>query len=118
MIGSGALAATTLLASVGPVSAREVQREGGCAGPADWRLEVENEDGGLQVNLRIRGPEDRTWDVRIKQDGNRFFRADRSTGGDGEFRIRRQRPNTRGTDTIVFHAFGPGSQECHGRVVF
>jgi hypothetical protein len=70
------------------------------------------------VDLRIRSPEDRTWDMRVKQDGSRSFRADRSTGSDGEFRIRRQRPNTRGTDTIVFHAYGPGSQECHGRNVF
>ena len=118
LVGVAAMAATTVLALAAPVSAREIQREGDCSGPAEWRLEVENEDGGLQVDLRIRGPERRRWDVRIVQDGQRFFKGDRDTGSDGEFRIRRQRPNTRGTDTISFRAFGPGDQVCHGRIVF
>jgi hypothetical protein len=117
-VTAAALALAGVLALGAPASAREVQREGDCVGPADWRLEVENEVGGLQVDLRIRGPENRSWDVRIKQNGNRFFHDTRNTGPDGEFRIRRQRPNTAGTDDIFFRALGPGDQVCQGRILF
>lgn len=113
------LGLSALLAVSAPVAAGdpgEVQRQGDCSGNADWRLEVEPEDGGLQVDLRIRQDDQagRVWDIRIKQNGERFFRADRTTDEDGEIRIRRQRPNTAGDDRFFFKAIGPGGQTCSG----
>ncbi len=114
-----AFAMSALVAVSSPVAAdgaAEVQREGDCSGNADWRLEVEREDGGLQVDLRIRQDDQpgQVWDIRIKQNGERFFRADRTTNEDGEIRIRRQRPNTAGDDRFFFKAIGPNGQTCAG----
>jgi hypothetical protein len=120
-LAGATLAMGALLAAGGPAAAGgtgEVEREGDCSGNADWRLEVEREDGGLQVDLRIRQDDQagKVWDIRIRQDGVRFFKALRTTNEDGEIRIRRQRPDTRGPDTFSFKAFGPGSQTCRGSV--
>lgn len=113
------LVMSSLLAVSAPVAAGDagqVQREGSCSGNADWRLEVEPEDGGLQVDLRIRQDDQpgRVWDIRIRQNGERFFRANRTTDEDGEIRIRRQRPDTAGDDRFFFKAIGPGGQVCAG----
>ena len=115
------LALGAALAVAGPTAAGgagEVEREGDCTGNAEWRLEVEHEDGGLQVDLRIRQDDQagKLWDIRIRHDGVRFFKGTRRTDENGEIRIRRQRPNTAGTDRFSFRAFGPGSQTCRGAV--
>ena len=114
------LAMSALFAASGPVAAAhiEVQREGNCSGNADWRLEVEHENSGLQVDLRIRQDDQagRVWEIRMRQNGVRFFNETRTTNQDGEIRIRRQRPNTAGDDTFFFKAIGPNDQVCRGSV--
>jgi hypothetical protein len=114
-----ALALGTVVALPATTAAREEQKERDCAGPARWRLEVENEDGGLQVDLRIRDARpDSRWHITMKQEGNEFLDVTRRADEDGEIRLRRQRGNTRGTDTFRFVANGPGDQECRGVLVF
>ena len=112
----GALVLAAAPATAGGAGAAE--REGNCTSSAEWRLEVEREDGGLQVDLRIRQDDQagRMYDIRIRQNGNKFFDANRTTNADGEIRLRRQRPNTAGSDTFSFKALGPGTIVCHGSV--
>lgn len=115
------LALGALVLAASPVTAGGaggVEREGNCSTSADWRLEVEREDGGLQVDLRIRQDDQpgRVYDIRIRQNGNKFFDQDRITDEDGEIRLRRQRPNTAGSDTFFFKALGPGTIVCRGSV--
>jgi hypothetical protein len=115
----GALVATGVLAVAAPTSASEVQREGDCVGPAEWRLEVNGEGGGLQLDLRIRGPKNRPWLLRTRVDGVSFpnYAGKSSTRDDVGFRIWHQLTNTRGTDAYSFRALGPGGEVCEGTVV-
>jgi hypothetical protein len=114
-----ALALGTVVAFPASTAAREEQKERDCVGPARWRLEVQNEDGGLQVDLRIRDARaGSTWHITMRHEGNRFVNVTRRADEDGEIRLRRQRRNTRGTDTFRFRAAGPGDQVCRGVLVF
>jgi hypothetical protein len=102
-----------------PAAAREEQKDRDCTGPARWRLEVENEDRGLQVDLRIRDARPGShWHIVLKQEGDRFLVTDRTANDKGEIRIRRQRPNMLGPDLFRFRATGPGDQACRGTLEF
>jgi hypothetical protein len=114
-----ALALGTVVALPATTAAREEQKERDCVGPARWRLEVENEDGGLQVDLRIRDARAGSmWHITMRQEGSKFLDVTRRADEDGEIRLRRQRRNMAGTDTFRFRAAGPGDQVCRGVLVF
>ena len=117
ILGAVILAIGAMFASTGAALGHEIQREGNCTnGSADWRIEVEHEDGGFQVDVRIRSEvAGQVWHLRIKHDGLVILDQDRTTNADGEFRVRRQRPNTAGTDTFKFRAVR-GDQVCRGSV--
>jgi hypothetical protein len=122
LAGSATVAAALLVAPTPALAGgREVQREGNCNFGADWRIEAEREDRGLQVDLRIRTEPERQgrrFRVRMRQDGALFFAQRRRTDENGEFRIRRQRPNTRGTDRFTFRVVAANGQVCRGSVTF
>ena len=116
-VGAVVLGVTAMFASTSAVLGHEIERQGDCTnGNTDWRLEVEHEDGGFQVDLRIRPRvAGQVWHVVIRQDGNVFFEDDRVTGENGEFRIRRQRPNTAVEDAFRFRATR-ADEVCRGTV--
>jgi hypothetical protein len=115
--GAVVLAIGAMFATTGVALGHEIQREGDCTNSnADWRIEVEHEDGGFQVDVRIRSEvPGQVWRLRIRHDGNLFYDQNRTTNEDGEIRIRRQRPNTAGEDVFRFRATR-GDAVCRGGV--
>ncbi|MDQ3554748.1 MAG: hypothetical protein M3395_10130 [Chloroflexota bacterium] len=114
------LAAGGIFAAGSPVAASEREREGDCSGRADWELEVEREGGGLEVELEIEAIKaGKVWDVRIKQNGNRFFKANLTTDREGEIEVERQRPDTAGPDKFWFKAINQkNGQVCQGSLTY
>lgn len=88
------------------VAAQEKERVGRCSAGSVWDLYVGREDGrrlevDFEVDSQRRGE---TWRVRLKNDGQVFFRGTRTTNRVGEFDVERYTRDGRGTDKIVARA--------------
>lgn len=110
-----------LLATASPVSA-DVDKvgTGHCSGAATWRLEVDRDEGRLDVELDIRTTHaGKTWRVRMRQDGDRFYSRLRTTDHEGDIEVDRDRPDRAGTDTFSFRATQlSNGQVCRGSISF
>ncbi len=126
-LGVAVAAALTLstLGSAGVAQAKgddyRVIRTGSCSGNADWKLKAKQDDGRIEVEFEVdSNVNGQTWGVRLKRDGNVFFRGSRTTKApSGSFSVERRISNSAGDDVIVGRAVhGPSGQVCRGRVVF
>ena len=84
----------------------EVIKTGSCSASSDWKLKLKPDNGGLEVDLEVdqnvRGD---TWRVRMRHDGVRFFKGERTTSGaSGSFDISVREPDNAGTDSFVAKA--------------
>jgi len=114
----GILAATPALGGGGD---REVIRRGNCSGGTDWKYKVKRDDGRLEAEYEV--DQNRTgdrWRVRLKHDGNRYFRGTRVTRGrSGSFDIERKVSNNQGVDRFRARARNLRTDEvCGGRLSF
>ncbi|HEY7667339.1 MAG TPA: hypothetical protein VIE12_04370 [Actinomycetota bacterium] len=115
-----ALAATMILAAAPAAHAGgpEVIRRGSCSAGSDWKLKVKPDDGRLELEFEV-DPNvvGQTWNVAIRQDGDRIFSGSRVTQGpSGSFELRRRPADTAGTDRFVARATNPSTGEtCVGR---
>ena len=116
-----ALIATAIIAFPATAAAKDgdVIREGNCSGSTDWKLKLSPENGRIEVEFEIdSNVNGQTWNVRLKRDGNRFFRGQRTTQApSGSFEVRRVISNGPGSDTVIGRAVNPHTGEtCRGEV--
>jgi hypothetical protein len=114
---------TLAVGTVAPAGASGdgARREGSCTGHSDWRLEVDRRDANtLRVRFRVEHtPAGATWEIFLSDNGDRFFAATRTSGSDGELRVRRNTRDRSGTDRIKGYALSRVTGEvCSGSVAF
>ena len=112
-------AAVLTLAPVGPALANDddVIRRGSCTGATDWKLKASPEDGRIEVEGEVDSNRDgQTWRWRIRHNGSLSARGTATTQPpSGSFEVRRLLVDAAGTDTIVFRARNPRTDEvCRG----
>ena len=91
----------------GRSTAGSVEREkrGECGGPGDWELELEKEDGRIEVKAKIHGHRaGRLWSVRIHHDGTLVTSVLRRANDRGRLTVERVRADHSGADTFRFRA--------------
>jgi hypothetical protein len=116
------IAATLFAPSVAQANGRaESLRSGECSGLAEWKLKVNPQDRGLEVEYEIdsnrRGQQ---WRVKIFHGNRLVLREVRSTRGlSGSFTVREVVANSAGGDRFRARAFRMrDGQTCVGRVRF
>ena len=118
-----ALAAAVLLTST-PALAKDgdVRTSGTCQGGAEWKLKASPEDGRIEVEGEVDSNRvGQTWNWTLRRgNGTLVGSGTRKTAGrSGSFEVRRVAGNWSGTDTFVFRAQRPGTQQiCRGTVRF
>jgi hypothetical protein len=91
-----------------------VRVDGNCTGSSSSKLKVKAEDGGkLEVEWEVdQNKVGRTWNVRIKDNGQLRFSGQRVTKApSGSFTVHRLITNLAGTDHVVARAKNPVSGE-------
>jgi hypothetical protein len=97
----------------------DVITRGSCSGPTDWKLKVKPDDGRLEVEFEVdSNVNGQSWNVRIKQNGERIFNGTRVTQGpSGSFELKRRPNDTAGTDRFAARATNPSTGEtCVGTI--
>ena len=92
---------------------------GSCSGRTDWKLKVKPDNGRLELEFEVdSNVNGQSWNVRIKQNGNRIFAGTRVTQGpSGSFELKRRPNDAAGTDRFVARATNPSTGEtCAGQV--
>jgi hypothetical protein len=117
------LASTLLVAAPFGAAAKDgdIIRTGSCSGTTDWKLKLSPENGRIEVEFEVdQNRVGRTWDVKLKKDGTRFWRGQRTTQApSGSFSVRRVTSNGAGQERIVGIATNPASGEvCRGSATF
>jgi len=93
--------------------------QGSCSGRTDWKLKVKPDNGRLELEFEVdSNVNGQSWNVRIKQNGNRIFAGTRVTQGpSGSFELKRRPNDAAGTDRFVARATNPSTGEtCAGQV--
>ena len=115
----GVVAATVSMVAAGPAVANDddVIRRGSCTGATDWKVKASPEDGRIEVEGEIDSNRNgQTWRWRIRHNGSLSARGTATTQPpSGSFEVRRVLVDAGGTDTIVFRARNPRTDEvCRG----
>jgi hypothetical protein len=126
MIATGALVVASLLmfapaaqAGGGGGGNGDVITRGRCSGRSDWKLKVKPDDGRLELEFEVdSNVNGQSWNVRVKQNGNRIFSGTRVTQGpSGSFDLTRRPNDTAGTDRFLARAKNPSTGEtCVGQI--
>ena len=102
------LVATTLVAAPMAASAKDgdIIRRGDCTARSDWKLKLSPENGRIEVEFEVDQNRNRQkWNVRMKRDGNVFWRGARRTQPpSGSFEVRRLTRDGAGVEKIVVRA--------------
>ena len=114
-----ALIGTALIAFPATAAAKDgdVIRTGSCSGNSDWKLKLSPENGRIEVEFEVDSNiNGQTWNVKLKKNGNVFFRGQRTTvAPSGSFEVNRVTSNPAGTDSFVGRATNPQTGEvCRG----
>ena len=122
-IVSVALAAAALASPALPASASsaDVVRRGGCSMNADWKVKAGPENGRIQVEGEVDSNKvGQSWNWRIVHNGSLSASGTATTTApSGSFEVRRLLVNLAGSDSIVFRAHNPKSDEtCRGSLTF
>jgi hypothetical protein len=113
------LVATTLVAAPMTASAKDsdIIRRGSCTAAADWKLKLSPENGRIEVEFEVdQNRNGRKWNIRMKRNGNVFWRGSRRTQPpSGSFEVRRLTRDGSGVERIVVRARDVRSGEvCRG----
>ena len=120
-VAVAAIAATLFTPSVAEAGGRETLRSGGCSGFAEWKLKVNAQDRGLEVEYEIdsnrRG---QRWRVALFHGNGSMMRDVRTTQGlSGSFTVRDVAADRSGSDRFRARAVRlSDGQTCVGRVRF
>lgn len=117
------LATAMLVAAPLGVAAKDgdIIRTGSCSAATDWKLKLSPEDRGIEVEFEVdQNRNGQTWTVKLKRDGVRFWRGQRTTQPpSGSFEVRKVASDGAGSERIVGVATNPRSGEvCRGVAVF
>ena len=127
MIATGALVVASLL-MVAPAAQAgggggggngDVLTHGSCSGQSDWKLKVKPDNSRLELEFEVdSNVSGQSWNVRIKQNGDRIFSGTRVTQGpSGSFDLTRRPNDTAGTDRFIARAKNPSTGElCVGQI--
>ena len=99
----------------------DVIRRGSCSAGSTWKLKLSPEDGRIEVEVEVDSNRSgHLWSVRPRQNGVRFFKADRTTKPPSRsFEVERLRPNAQGPDSFVGRAINYRHGEvCRGSATF
>jgi catechol 2,3-dioxygenase-like lactoylglutathione lyase family enzyme len=99
----------------------DIIRTGSCTGGADWKLKLSPEDGRIEVEFEVDQNQDgKTWNIRLKRDGNLVFKGQRTTHApSGSFELRRVIGDSPGADHIKARAKQTSTgQVCVGTATF
>ena len=89
----------------GATGSVERETRGECGGPGDWELELEKEDGRIEVKVKIHGHRaGRLWSIRIHHDGSLVTSILRRANDRGRITVERVRADHSGRDTFRFRA--------------
>ena len=84
-----------------------------CSGSAFAQLSLEKEFGRIDVDYEIENAAPgRSWNVRIKHDGNTVLRTSRIADNEGELDVMQQVRDRRGKDRFIATAKGPNGEVC------
>jgi hypothetical protein len=117
LIGTAMLSLPTLVAA----KDGDIVRTGNCSGNSDWKLKLSPENGRIEVEFEVDSNRNgQTWNVTLKNDGNKFFTGTRMTKApSGSFELRKVTNNGAGPDTIVGRAVNQRTGEvCRGSATF
>jgi hypothetical protein len=122
LVGSAIMAVAVVGMPLG-VAAKDgdVVRRGSCTARSDWKLKLSPENGRIEVEFEVdQNRNGQTWNVKMKRNGNVFWRGRRTTQPpSGSFEVRRVTRNGAGQDQIDVRARNPRSGEvCRGVASF
>jgi hypothetical protein len=95
-----------------------VRNSGSCAGaPVIWKLSGKQDDSRLEVEFEVDSNQNgQTWTVRLRDNGQRFFKGTRTTSGpSGSFTVSKSPVDYAGSDHITARAVH-GDTVCRGSV--
>jgi L,D-peptidoglycan transpeptidase YkuD (ErfK/YbiS/YcfS/YnhG family) len=109
----GALAAGGLLLAAAPSAhAAEVTKRGDCSKSSTWKLELETDDGKIEVDFdAYTAKSGKTWKYKVKQNGVVQHKGKTVSERDGDVDVDKDVDNRSGTDTIVVRVEQPQSGE-------
>jgi len=107
------LAGGLTLAAVPSASAEiEKTKHGDCTKSSTWKLDLEKDHGVIDIDFEGRtGVSGKTWNYKVKQNGDVRHKGKSITERDGEFDIDRNVKDKSGKDTIVVRAEHKSSGE-------
>lgn len=81
----------------------DVIRRGNCSGASHWKLKLSPEDSKIEVEFEVdQNRNGHTWLVVMKDNGDRFFKANRTTKApSGSFSVRALTKDRSGADRVV-----------------
>jgi hypothetical protein len=85
---------------------REIERSGSCSGSTDWKFEVKEDDGGLEIEFEVDSNRSgQVWRVRVYDNGDRVVRTRKVTRPpSGSFDVERHIADRPGEDRVVARA--------------
>ena len=85
---------------------REIERSGSCTGGTDWKFEVKEDDGGLEIEFEVDSNRSgQVWRVRAYDNGDRVVRTRKVTRPpSGSFEVERHIADRAGEDRVVARA--------------
>lgn len=106
------LGAAPAAASGNDTRAADVIKTGSCSGASAWKLKLTPDNGKIEVDFEVhQAKANQTWRVRMRHNGNLFFRAARRTDASGSFDVTRRVANRSGTDRFRVRARNASSGE-------
>ena len=115
ILATGAVAAGTIAAVTTPAQAFEMEREKAkqCSLSSFATLSLEKEFGRIDADFEIENaPTARSWNVRIKHNGNVVLRTQRIADYEGDLDVMQQVADRPGFDRFVARATGPNGEVC------
>jgi hypothetical protein len=115
MAGVRPIAATLvlLLALAAPAFAKDVRASGTCGRGATAELRLDDHDGEIRVEFRVRSRRSREhWRVALVHERRVVWRGKVRTRSNRSFRIRRSVADFEGSDEVSARASGPRGNTC------
>ena len=115
LIATTAVAAGTVAAVATPAQAFDIEREKAkqCSINSFATLSLEKEFGRIDADFEIENaPQARSWNVRIKHNGNVVLRTQRIADYEGDLDVMQQVADRPGFDRFTARATGPNGEVC------
>lgn len=108
-------AAGGIVAAAAPAQAFEIEREKSvrCSAGSWATMSLEKEFGRIDADFEIENAvAGRSWNVRMKHNGNTVLRTQRMADYEGDLDVMQQVRDSAGKDRFVVRATGPNGEVC------